>query len=67
MKTEVEGTVARNEEGRWRVKRMKVWLHPEVDEGQRRQMEWCVEIFEQYCVTTQSVRKGIDVEVEVAR
>ncbi|MFB0543433.1 MAG: OsmC family protein [Candidatus Bathyarchaeia archaeon] len=67
MKTEVEGTIARNEEGRWRIKEIKARLHPEVDEGQRNQLERCIEIFEQYCIATQSIRKGVDVDVEVVK
>jgi len=67
MRTEVEGTIARNEEGRWRIKKIKATLHPEVDEEQRDRLERCIEIFERYCIATQSIRKGIDVEVEVIR
>jgi len=67
LRTEVEGTIARNEEGRWRIKKIKARLHPEVDEEQRSRLERCIEIFEQYCIATQSIRKGIDVEVEVVK
>jgi uncharacterized OsmC-like protein len=67
LRTEIEDTIARNEEGRWRIKKIKAKLHPEVDEEQRSRLERCIEIFEQYCIATQSVRQGIPVEVEVVK
>ena len=67
LKTEVEGTLAQNEEGRWRIKQILVKLHPMVDEVGGSQLQRCIEIFEQYCVATQSVRRGIDVQVEGVR
>jgi len=67
MRTKVEGTIARNEEGRWRIKGIKVRLYPELDENNRNQLDRCIEIFENYCITTQSIRKGIPVEVEVVK
>jgi len=67
LRTKVEGTIARNEEGRWRIKKIKARLHPSMDDGQGNQLERCIEIFEQYCIATQSIRKGIDVEVEVVK
>jgi len=67
MRTKVEGTIARNEEGRWRIKGIKVRLYPELDENNRNQLDRCIEIFENYCIATQSIRKGIPVEVEVVK
>jgi uncharacterized OsmC-like protein len=67
LRTEVEGTIARNEEGRWRIKRIRARVHPQVDEEQGSPLERCIEIFEQYCIATQSIRQGIPVEVEVVR
>jgi len=67
LRTEVGGTIARNEEGRWRIKKIRARVHPQVGEEQRSHLERCVEIFEQYCIATQSIRQGIPVEVEVVR
>jgi len=67
LRTEVEGTIARNEEGRWRIKQIRAKMHPQVDEEQRSHLERCIEIFEQYCIATQSIRQGIPVQVEVVR
>jgi hypothetical protein len=42
-------------------------VHPQVDEEQGSHLERCIEIFEQYCIATQSIRQGIPVEVGVVR
>jgi organic hydroperoxide reductase OsmC/OhrA len=62
----VEGTTVRNERGRWRVGRMSVQLVPRVSEADRSRLARCLEIFEDFCVVTQSVRQGLPVAVEVA-
>lgn len=67
MSTEVQGIIARNEEGRWRIKKIGVKLDPNVDPLHESQLKRCIDIFEQYCIATQSVRKGIDIEVEVVK
>jgi len=35
------------------------------NEQDRERMNRCLEIFEDFCLVTQSVRKGIDVQVDV--
>ena len=67
MKTTVEGVIARNEEGRWRIRELSVELTPEVDENQRKQLERCIDIFENFCIASQSVRQGIPIDVKVNR
>ena len=67
MKTTVEGVIARNEEGRWRIRELSVELTPEVDEDQRKQLERCIDIFEKFCIASQSIRQGIPINVEVNR
>jgi len=65
LKTTVATTLARNEEGYWRVQGIRVKIFPKVEEKFDAQMKRCIELFERYCVVTQSVRKGINVTVEV--
>jgi len=67
MSATVRGVRARNEEGRWRIREMHVELAPEVDEEYGKQLERCVEIFENFCIVSQSVRQGIPINVEVKR
>jgi organic hydroperoxide reductase OsmC/OhrA len=65
MRTSVSGSVERNEKGRLRMHGMTVRIEPTVPEDQRARMRRCLELFEDFCVVTQSVREGINVEVEV--
>jgi uncharacterized OsmC-like protein len=64
--TKVHTTLARNEAGRWRVQSVKVDINADpLNEQDRERMKQCLEIFEDFCIVTQSVRKGINVEVAV--
>jgi organic hydroperoxide reductase OsmC/OhrA len=65
MHTTVGASIERNEAGRLRVTGVRVRIEPVVEESQRTRMRRCLELFEDFCVVTQSVRGGIDVEVEV--
>ncbi len=55
----------RNAEGRWRIP--KVWVEIDLPEGgeQYQHLGRILDQFEDFCVVTQSVRQGIDVEVSV--
>ena len=57
--------VARNEQGRFRVSSIDVELSPEVLEQDRPRMQRCQQLFEDFCVVTESVRRGIPVNVKV--
>jgi uncharacterized OsmC-like protein len=64
LSSSVDMEIVRNEHKRLRVGRVNVELHPEVDaddEGLAR----CQEVFEDFCLVTQSVREGIAVDVAV--
>jgi organic hydroperoxide reductase OsmC/OhrA len=66
LKTDVEVKIARNERGYLRVKQMKVKMHPvfrSPDDANRTQR--CKQIFQDYCIVTEAVRKGIPIEVDV--
>lgn len=65
VRTTVEGTTVRNEHGRLRIGGLRVTLHPEVEPGELARVARCLELFEDFCVVGQSVRQGIDVQVEV--
>lgn len=65
LHTHVEGEVTRNERGRLRVSRLRVRLEPVVAAEEQPRMTRCLEVFEDFCVVTASVRQGIDVEVAV--
>jgi organic hydroperoxide reductase OsmC/OhrA len=65
LKTSVETVVQRNEKGRWRIAALKVKLHPVIREEDVPRSKRCLELFEDFCVVTESVRNGIDVNVDV--
>ena len=65
MHTAVRGTLERNERGRLRVAAVRVRLEPVVPAAQHERMARCLEVFEDFCVVTASVRPAIDVRVEV--
>jgi len=56
---------ARNEKGRLRIGNIDVKITPKIDEPDEQKFRRCLELFEDFCVVTQSVRKGIDVSVTV--
>ncbi len=65
LRVEVAGTLERNEKGRFRIATVRVRLLPGIVAGAGERIERCLGIFEDYCIVTQSVRQGIDVQVEV--
>ena len=65
VRTEVKGYLQRNEKGRMRVGRFDVHITVDVNAEQRPRIGRCLDLFEDFCVVTASVRKGIDVNVTV--
>jgi len=61
----VDGDLVRNERGRLRIAGLKVTLEP-VTGADPARLARCRELFEDFCVVTQSVREGIAVEVQLA-
>ena len=66
LRTTVEGTMVRNERGRFRIAELRVQLAPDVPSDQQERMRRCLELFEDFCIVTESVRQGIRVDVAVA-
>lgn len=65
LKVRVDGTVVRNEQGRFRVGSLAVRLEPTLAPADVERIGRCLEVFEDFCIVGQSVRQGIDVSVEV--
>lgn len=63
IKAVVEGRLGRNERGRWRITELHVTLHAPGVAPEK--LARCRELFEDYCIVTQSVRSGLKVDVEV--
>lgn len=66
VRTLVTGATTRNERGRMRIGGLRVTIELDVDEGDRARMGRCLDLFEDFCVVTASVRGGIPVDVEIA-
>ena len=62
---DVQVTPARDERGRLRIGSIAVHLQPALPAGSDGRMARCLELFEDFCVVTASVRSGIDVDVAV--
>lgn len=65
MRTTVQASFLRNPQGRLRIGGIEVKIQPEVAPEDRDRMGRCMELFEEFCVVTQSVRRGIEVKVDV--
>ncbi len=65
MKATVTSTIVRNDRGRFRVGKSRVEIQVDVPEEGRKGMGRCLDLFEDFCIVTASVRNGIDVDVIV--
>ncbi len=65
MGADAEVSLGRNDRGRLRVKTIRIELHPRMAPGSEGRGRRCLELFEDYCVVTEAVRDGIDVDVTV--
>ncbi len=66
LKAEAEITIAKNQKGFWRVKKIDVNIKPIIDDPDvKKRADQCKKMFEQYCIVTQAVREGINVEVNL--
>ncbi|MFX1476452.1 MAG: OsmC family protein [Promethearchaeota archaeon] len=65
IRAEVTTTTSRNNEGRWRLSHLTVNIFVATEEPDEKRLKRCIEIFENYCVVTASVRQGIPVDVSV--
>ena len=66
MKTDVKGTLRRNERKRLRLGSFDVHITVDIDASEPERVTRCIELFEDYCIVTASVRKGVDVNVVVS-
>lgn len=65
VRTTVRGTMERNERGRIRLGPLQVRIEPGLSADAPGRIDRCLEVFEDFCVVTQSVRDGLEVGVEV--
>jgi organic hydroperoxide reductase OsmC/OhrA len=65
LRTTVETTIVRNARGRLRIGGIRVRLAPELSADQRERIGRCLDLFQDFCIVTESVREGIAVDVAV--
>lgn len=65
LRAEVSGKLMRNPDGRWRLPKLYAELHLPGQAPDYQQLDRILDQFEEFCIVTQSVRQGIDVDVTV--
>ena len=65
LETTITAIKEKNEEGYLRISKLEVEMHLDVEETDKNRIFRCLDIFENYCTVTQSVRKGIDIKVNI--
>ncbi len=66
LEATAEVTLSRTQKGFWRVKKIDCNIIPKIsDPDALKRANQCLKMFEQYCIVTESVRRGIDVNVNV--
>jgi uncharacterized OsmC-like protein len=65
LSTTVETNLYRNENGRLRIQNIDVKIDLKVSKENEKRVGRCLSLFEDYCTVTQSIRKGIEVNVNV--
>lgn len=66
VKARVTCTLSRNEEHRLRIGGLEVDISLDTDKLEATRLKRCLEMFEDFCVVTASIREGIPVKVNVA-
>jgi uncharacterized OsmC-like protein len=65
IETTVKTSLSHNENGNLRIRSIDVQIILKVDEKDESRVHRCLTLFEDYCTVTQSIRKGIEVNVHV--
>ncbi len=60
-------SMRRNDKGRWRIAEINVEISPEVGEEYDSQYERCHGLFEEFCIVSKSIEKGIPINVKINR
>lgn len=65
LRTRVRTSMSRTSEGRLRIGTIEVDIRPEVAPDDWKRAGRCLEVFEDYCVVSQSVMDGVEISVDV--
>ena len=65
LQTKVITNLYRNDQKLLRIKSIEIEIQLEVEEEDKHRVPRCLKLFEDYCTVTQSIRNGIEVNVNV--
>ena len=65
LQTTVKTNHYRNEKGYLRIQSIEVTINLLINEEDKKRISRCLTLFEDYCTVTQSVRKGIQVDIKI--
>lgn len=65
INTKVNGVMRRNEKGRWRIVEITVDIIPSLSAEYDEQFDRCINLFEEFCIVSQSIKQGIPINVKV--
>jgi uncharacterized OsmC-like protein len=65
MQTQVRGRITRNDEGRFRIQGISARIVTEIPSEEQERVSRCLDVFEDFCIVSGSVREGIEIDVEV--
>ena len=65
MNTTVKTNLYRNENDRLRIQNIDIQIELKVSKENENRVHRCLDLFEDYCTVTQSIRKGVKVNVNV--
>ncbi|MFX1567758.1 MAG: OsmC family protein [Promethearchaeota archaeon] len=68
--SDIEGkaivTSMKNENGFWRLKKIDITLNPKIDNSEiRKNLDQCQKSFKQFCIISESIREGIDININL--
>lgn len=66
LRIRVNAHIERNEAGRFRISGIDVEIAPGVSEADANRLLRCEDLYEDFCIVTESVRHGIPVNVKIA-
>ena len=65
LDTAVKTNLYRNENGRLSIRSIDLNIHLKIKKEDKNRLNRCLTLFEDYCTVTQSIRKGIQVNVQI--
>lgn len=66
LEGKAEIIIARDKKNFWRVKKIDIDILPKIDNPEmRKRVDQCKRLFEQYCIISESLRKGIEINVNL--